>query len=326
MALKQVKFHSRLWNEGFPIYYLREISALLELKHNNICGVDEVVLGAESYSVFMVMEYVEHELKLLLETNRPEFSLSERKGLMKQLLQAVAYMHANWVMHRDLKTSNLLYSNNGRLKVCDFGMARKHGDFATPYSPGVVTVWYRAPEILLGLKTYDEKIDVWSAGCIMAEILLGRPLFNGRTEIEVINMIFNLVGTPKPEDFREMYRSPLVSKGILFIRGSTPPTWRDTFLLPTAAHANAGRSLSSAGVDLLSKMLQPDPTKRISAAEALEHDFFRIDRPAPQREQFMPTVPETNATLRHNLKASPAECGRVNVDMYLQRLEAEKMA
>ncbi|KAH0481559.1 MAG: uncharacterized protein KVP18_001373 [Porospora cf. gigantea A] len=272
----------------------------------------------------MVMEYVEHELKVLLETNKPEFSLSERKGLTKQLLEAVKYMHANWVMHRDLKTSNLLYSNTGKLLVCDFGMARKHGEFRIPYSQNVVTTWYRAPEGLLGLKQYDEKIDVWSVGCILGEILLGKPLFNGKNELEVINKIFRLVGTPTPEDFKEMYRSPLITKGIVVVKGPTQSTWRETFLPPTAGHSNPTRSLSSAGIDLLSKLLQPDASKRISAAEALEHEYFTSDRPAPQKTQFMPSVPETNAMLRKHLKTTPGDANRVNADVYLQKLEESR--
>ncbi len=106
------------------------------------------------------------------------------KCLMVQLLSGLDHMHKNWIFHRDLKTSNLLYSNDGILKICDFGLARKFGSPLRPYTNLVVTLWYRAPELLLGQETYDPSIDIWSVGCIMAELILKDPLMMGKGELD----------------------------------------------------------------------------------------------------------------------------------------------
>jgi cell division cycle 2-like len=118
---------------------------------------------------------------------------------MLQLLGGIAHLHGHWVLHRDLKTSNILYTNRGRLKICDFGLARQYGSPLRPYTHMVVTLWYRAPELLLGTKTYSTPIDVWSIGCIMAELLTRKPLFAGKNELNQIDLIFKTLGTPTPE-------------------------------------------------------------------------------------------------------------------------------
>lgn len=138
--------------EGFPITALRELNTLISLKHSNIVQVLEVVYGSSLDKIYFVMEYIEHELKGILEDKKMSspITMSEIKCLMKQILEGINCMHKNWILHRDLKTSNLLYSNSGVLKICDFGLARKFGSPLRPYTNLVVTLWYRAPELLLG--------------------------------------------------------------------------------------------------------------------------------------------------------------------------------
>jgi len=121
------------------------------------------------------MEYAEHELRNLIQNYHYQFNISEIKCLMRQLLQAVDYLHKQGIIHRDLKTSNLLYNEKGQLKVCDFGLSRQGTNGA--FTPTVVTLGYRAPEILLGSENYSSAIDMWSVGCIFAELLLGEPFF-----------------------------------------------------------------------------------------------------------------------------------------------------
>lgn len=149
------------------------------------------------------MDFIEHDLKTLLGTMSAPFLLSEVKTLLRQLLSATAFCHANWVLHRDLKTSNLLLNNRGMIKVADFGLARRVGSGglgssrkAHPLTPLVVTLWYRAPELLLGAKEYDGAIDVWSIGCIFGELLTNEPMFNARSEVEMISQIFQMLGRP----------------------------------------------------------------------------------------------------------------------------------
>ncbi|XP_043723877.1 cyclin-dependent kinase G-2-like isoform X2 [Telopea speciosissima] len=194
VALKKVKMEKE--REGFPLTSLREINILLSFHNPSIVDVKEVVIGSNLDSIFMVMEYMDNDLKVLMETMKQPFSQSEVKCLMLQLLEGVKYLHDNWVLHRDLKTSNLLLNNRGELKICDFGLARQYGSPLKPYTHLVVTLWYRAPELLLGAKQYSTAIDMWSLGCIMAELLAKEPLFPGKTEVDQINKIFKTLGTP----------------------------------------------------------------------------------------------------------------------------------
>ncbi|XP_076898028.1 cyclin-dependent kinase G-2-like isoform X2 [Bidens hawaiensis] len=194
VALKKVKMEKE--REGFPLTSLREINILLSFHHPSIVDVKEVVVGSNLDSMFMVMEYMEHDLKALMETMKQPFSQSEVKCLMLQLFEGTKYLHDNWVLHRDLKTSNLLLNNRGELKICDFGLSRQYGSPLKPYTHLVVTLWYRAPELLLGTKLYSTAIDMWSLGCIMAELLSKQPLFNGKTEFDQLDKIFKTLGTP----------------------------------------------------------------------------------------------------------------------------------
>lgn len=165
VALKRLKMEKE--KEGFPITSLREINTLLKAQHPNIVTVREIVVGSNMDKIFIVMDYVEHDLKSLMETMKSKnrcFSSGEIKCLLQQILRAVAHLHDNWILHRDLKTSNLLLSHKGILKVGDFGLAREYGSPLKQYTSIVVTLWYRAPELLLGGKQYSTPIDMWSVG------------------------------------------------------------------------------------------------------------------------------------------------------------------
>lgn len=193
VALKRLKMEKE--KEGFPITSLREINTLLKGQHPNIVTVREIVVGSNMDKIFIVMDYVEHDLKSLMETMRHKkqnFMPGEIKCLLKQLLMAVAHLHDNWILHRDLKTSNLLLSHKGILKVGDFGLAREYGSPLKAYTPIVVTLWYRAPELLLCTKEYSTPIDMWSVGCIFAELLLMNAVFPGKSEVDQLNRIFKV--------------------------------------------------------------------------------------------------------------------------------------
>lgn len=190
VALKKLKMEKE--KEGFPITSLREINMLLKAKHPNIVHVREIVVGSNMDKIYIVMDYVEHDLKSLMETMKQPFLEGEVKTLTMQLLRAVHHLHDNWILHRDLKASNLLLSHKGVLKVGDFGLAREYGSPLRPYTPVVVTLWYRAPELLLGVKEYSTAVDMWSVGCIFAEFLIHKPLFQGKSEIDQLNQIFKV--------------------------------------------------------------------------------------------------------------------------------------
>nr|CAD1837482.1 unnamed protein product [Ananas comosus var. bracteatus] len=280
VALKKVKMEKE--REGFPLTSLREINILLSFHHPSIVDVKEVVVGSSLDSIFMVMEYMEHDLKGLMETMKQPFSQSEVKCLMLQLLEGVKYLHDNWVLHRDLKTSNILLNNRGELKICDFGLARQYGSPLKPYTQLVVTLWYRAPELLLGAKEYSTAIDMWSLGCIMAELLAKEPLFNGKLSSTSLT---RALGTPNEKIWPGFAKLPRVKVNFVKqpLREKFPPT------------SFSGRpTLSEAGFDLLNKLLTYDPEKRITAEDALKHDWFR-EVPLPKSKDFMPTFPAQHA-------------------------------
>ncbi|KAG9147266.1 hypothetical protein Leryth_017998 [Lithospermum erythrorhizon] len=168
VALKKVKMEKE--REGFPLTSLREINILLSFHHPSIVDVKEVVVGSSLDSIFMVMEYMEHDLKGLMETMKQPFSQSEVKCLMLQLLEGTKYLHDNWVLHRDLKTSNLLLNNRGELKICDFGLARQYGSPLKPYTQLVVTLWYRGLELSWEQTIFNSNRHVVISGYI--EMLL----------------------------------------------------------------------------------------------------------------------------------------------------------
>ncbi|KAL1328558.1 hypothetical protein AAHE18_13G381700 [Arachis hypogaea] len=286
VALKKVKMEKE--REGFPLTSLREINILLSFHHPSIVDVKEVVVGSSLDSIFMVMEYMEHDLKGLMEAMKQPFSQSEVKCLMIQLLEGVKYLHDNWVLHRDLKTSNLLLNNRGELKICDFGLARQYGSPLKPYTHLVVTLWYRAPELLLGSKQYSTAIDMWSLGCIMAELLSKEPLFNGKTEFDQLDKIFKILGTPNETIWPGFSKLPGVKVNFVkhqynLLRKKFPAT-----------SFTGSPVLSDAGFDLLNKLLTYDPEKRITAEAALNHEWFH-EVPLPKSKEFMPTFPAQHA-------------------------------
>uniref|UniRef100_A0ACD5Z4J5 Uncharacterized protein n=1 Tax=Avena sativa TaxID=4498 RepID=A0ACD5Z4J5_AVESA len=284
VALKKVKMENE--REGFPLTSLREINILLSFHHPSIVDVKEIVVGSGD-STYMVMEYMEHDLKAVMETMKRPYSQSEVKCLMLQLLEGVKYLHDNWVIHRDLKTSNILLNNRGELKICDFGLSRQYGSPLKPYTQLVVTLWYRAPELLLGATEYSTAIDMWSMGCIMAELLTKKPLFDGKRDIDQLSKIFKMLGTPN-EDIWPGYTKLPGAKA----KFPKQPYNKLREKFP-AVSFTGGLTLSEAGFDLLNRMLTYDPEMRISAEAALKHEWFR-EAPLPQSRDLMPSFPSLN--------------------------------
>ncbi|OWZ70477.1 cell division cycle 2-like [Cryptococcus neoformans] len=291
-ALKKLKLDEE--KQGFPITSLREVMALMIAGgHENVVGIREIVVGDTLNQVFIVMPFIEHDLKTLLADMPHPFLQSEVKTIMLQLLSAVAHCHANWILHRDLKTSNLLMNNRGQIKVADFGLARKFGDPLGEMTQLVVTLWYRSPELLLGGKEYTTAVDIWSIGCIFAELMQGEPLFPGRGEIDQINRIFQLLGRPNDESWPGYSTLPLVQK--INTVGPMFSTLRQKF-----------KHLTYEGHNLLSSLLCYDPERRITAEEALKHPYFS-EHPLPKHPDLFSSFPSQAAGERkHKSLVSPS--------------------
>ncbi|XP_065127432.1 cyclin-dependent kinase 11B isoform X2 [Paramisgurnus dabryanus] len=290
VALKRLKMEKE--KEGFPITSLREINTILKAQHPNIVTVREIVVGSNMDKIYIVMNYVEHDLKSLMETMKQPFLPGEVKTLMIQLLRGTRHLHDNWILHRDLKTSNLLLSHKGILKIGDFGLAREYGSPLKPYTPVVVTLWYRSPDLLLGAKEYSTAVDMWSVGCIFGELLTQKPLFPGKSEIDQINKIFKDLGSPSEKIWPGYSELPAVKK--MTFTEYPYNNLRKRF----------GALLSDQGFDLMNKFLTYCPAKRITADEALKHEYFR-ESPLPIEPSMFPTWPAKSEQQRVKRGTSP---------------------
>ena len=266
VALKKLKMGSGPGGEeGFPITTLREINTLLRSQHPNIINVREVVMGSSMDNVYIVMDFVANDLWTLMGQMKEKgqvFLPGEIKCLMGQLLEAIAHLHDNWIIHRDLKTPNLLLNDSGVLKVGDFGMAREYGSHVGHCTPLVVTLWYRAPELLLGQK-YSTQIDVWSVGCIFGELIQMSPLFQGETQQSQLCTIFKVLGTPSEKEWPE-YHVRICELGVKLKK------YPESNLREKFPH----EVLSGSGLELLRSLLTCNPNERATCMEALSRKYF----------------------------------------------------
>ncbi|EDQ89694.1 uncharacterized protein MONBRDRAFT_25292 [Monosiga brevicollis MX1] len=258
VALKRISLESAA--EGVPSNAVREISLLKSLHHPNIVRLYDVLHS--EHKLTMVFEYCDQDLKKFLDSCRgtPEHHVIQ--SFMFQLLQGIRHCHEERVLHRDLKPQNLLINKRGQLKLADFGLARPYGVPVRSYSHEVVTLWYRAPDVLLGATGYDTSIDMWSAGCILAEMAnKGSPLFPGTSVQDQLDLIFRVLGTPTIESWPGLHELPNYSGPFLpHVDG-------------VGLEAEVS-SLFPEGLDLLQQLLRYVPDERLSADRALRHRFF----------------------------------------------------
>lgn len=256
VALKKIRLEGE--SEGVPSTAIREISLLKELKHPNIVRLIDVVHVEKR--LFLVFEYLNKDLKRFMDSCEEDIPLKLVKSFLKQLLAGIFYCHTHRTLHRDLKPQNLLIDVKGNIKLADFGLARAFGVPLRSFTHEVVTLWYRAPEILLGTRVYTTALDIWSLGCIFAEMVSRKPLFPGDSEIDQIFRIFRTLGTPDEKVWPGVSQLPDYKP--LF------PRWDPQEMKQIIPN------LGIAGEDLLKKMLTYDPNRRITAKDALYHKFL----------------------------------------------------
>ncbi|XP_027090734.2 probable serine/threonine-protein kinase At1g54610 [Coffea arabica] len=257
VAMKKVRFDT---TEPESVKFMaREIRILRKLDHPNVVKLEGLATSRMHYSLYLVFDYMQCDLASII--TRPDERLTEPqvKCYMHQLLSGLQHCHEKGILHRDIKGSNLLIDKKGMLKIADFGLANYYNpEKKRPLTSRVVTLWYRAPELLLGATEYGIGIDLWSAGCLMAEMFIGRPIMPGRTEVEQVHKIFKLCGTPSNDFWKRAkvattFRPPQTYK----------PRLREAF-----------RNFPASSVGLLSTLLALDPATRGSAASALQDEFF----------------------------------------------------
>jgi len=256
-ALKTIRLEAE--DEGIPSTAIREISLLKELQHPNIVRLCDVIHTERKLT--LVFEFLDQDLKKLLDMCDGGLDAATTKSFLYQLMRGIAYCHQHRVLHRDLKPQNLLINREGALKLADFGLARAYGIPVRSYTHEVVTLWYRAPDVLMGSRKYSTPVDIWSVGCIFAEMINGRPLFPGSSDTDELQRIFKMLGTPTEASWPTIVELP---------------DWKTNF---TQFEAQPWPSivppLDAVGIDLLSKMLQYDPGCRVSGRAGMDHDYFR---------------------------------------------------
>ncbi|KAK9104073.1 hypothetical protein Scep_020917 [Stephania cephalantha] len=259
VALKKVRFDN-LEPESVK-FMAREILVLRKLDHPNVVKLEGLVTSRMSTSLYLVFEYMEHDLAGLVACSGIKFSEPQVKCYMRQLLSGLEHCHNRGVLHRDIKGSNLLIDNEGILKIADFGLASFYDPGKRlPMTSRVVTLWYRPPELLLGATYYDVGVDLWSAGCILGELLSGKPILPGRTEVEQLHKIFKLCGSPSEEYWK---KSKLPHATIFKPQQPYKRCLRETF-----------KDFPPSSMPLIESLLAIDPDERGTAASALKSEFF----------------------------------------------------
>lgn len=274
VALKRINTEQE--ENGFPITAIREVKILKALNHTNIVKLKEIVTSKENdeipKNVFMVFEYLEYDLTGILETREIRFSQDHIKSWSQQLLSGVHYMHTNKIIHRDLKSSNLLINRKGELKIADWGLARSWNSEMKRLTNRVITLWYRPPELLLGAVQYNTKIDMWSVGCIIAEMFRRSGFLKGSNESVQLDLIFRTAGHPTVKEWPNIHElCPLWKK---FEPQSNENFMPRRIREALKSHIIHPKWMTEKAKDLIDNLMILNPDNRWSAFQALDADYF----------------------------------------------------
>ncbi|KAF2670283.1 Pkinase-domain-containing protein [Microthyrium microscopicum] len=290
---------------------IREMSLCSELSHVHVVRTVEIIL--EDKCIFIVFEYAEHDLLQIIhyhtQASRPGIPARTVKAMMFQLLEGLLYLHRNWVMHRDLKPANIMVTRDGSVKIGDLGLARIFRQPLNSLFTGdkvVVTIWYRAPELLLGTRHYTPAIDLWAVGCIFAELLSLRPIFKGEEakmdnkktvpfQRNQMQKIVEILGMPSKEqwplltsmpEYQHLMNLPAGNSRIQNHSGLSRWYWN---IIQQQKYNNSslmGVSPGNEGLDLLKGLLEYDPNKRLTAEQALKHRYFTMEEDKSMKNCF----------------------------------------
>lgn len=276
-ALKRIKTKG---NDGIDLSAIREIKILREIVHPNIIKVHRAFIE-KGKRMCLVMDYCPFDLSILIREKKTFFfHESEAAEIMLQMLEAVHFLHTKAIIHRDIKPSNILMNMNAETKLIDFGLARHFKNMNDPLTKGVVTRWYRSPEILFGAIFYGTKVDIWALGCVFAEMLLKKPLFPGNSEINQLSRIFGIRGLPDFQSWPEAKTLPYYLE------------FEECFEIPLKKILN---NASPEAIDIIDKMLTLNPKKRPNSQDLLDSDYFKN----LNRAKAMQTLSQKLANLKN---------------------------
>ena len=300
LRFKPDKENEAIQYTGISQSACREMALCTELSHPNVINLIEIIL--EDKCIFMVFEYAEHDLLQIIHhhTQPPRHAIpaSTIKSVLFQILNGLHYLHANWVLHRDLKPANIMVTSRGQVCIGDLGLARLfykplHSLFSG--DKVVVTIWYRAPELLLGSRHYTPAVDLWAVGCIFAELLSLRPIFKGEEakmdnkktvpfQRNQMQKIVEIMGMPTRDrwpglihmpEHGHLHTIPYASRDMGHGKANGLERWYWNAL--KIGHYDESQLVGSPGeqgLDLLSRLLEYDPEKRLTAKDALQHPYF----------------------------------------------------
>ena len=250
-------------NGGVHFSTLREIKILQEIKHDNI--IEMIDVFQIKNTTFIVLELMKTDLSKIILSKNIALSLDQIKWIMIQILEGLKVLYKNWIMHRDLSPANLLVSDKGEIKFSDFGLSRLFADTDRPLTKNLVTLPYRAPEILFGAVHYGPEVDIWAVGWILAELVLKEPIFQGVNDLDQLARIFSILGTPTDETW----------EGVTDL-----PDYVEFEEIEPEPFSNIFQSFDKNFLHLLGKLLVLNPKNRITLEEALDHSFF-TEAPQP---------------------------------------------
>ncbi|KAI8816521.1 kinase-like domain-containing protein, partial [Fimicolochytrium jonesii] len=281
------------YSKQFTVPNLRELTFFQKYHHKNLLQCLGIVSFAKQVHEYLVLEYMDHDLAGLMQhlPDKKVFHLDHLKCIARQLFEGLMYVHERGVMHRDLKVGNLLMNSRGELKIADFGFAKEKqiADDEDGHTNRVCTVWYRSIEVLLGDTHYGFPLDMWGAGCVLAEMFIKFPLFHtprGR-DSEQVKRILSIIGHPTDSEWAAVQQMEQPWAKMWRVPKTKFPRRLEAYLVEKSA---GYVPIPPMAVDLIARLLAFDPSKRPSAREVLSHPFFTTELPGPCHPHEIPVI------------------------------------